>query len=53
MLREGRRWAGASKPGLIEVIEGFSTELTLPEKVDLCVFEICGSLASEEGLYAT
>ena len=34
-------------PGLIEVIEGFSTELTLPEKVDLCVFEICGSLASE------
>ena len=37
------------KPGLIEVIEGFSTELTLPEKVDLCVFEICGSLASEEG----
>ncbi len=31
------------KPGLIEVIEGFSTELTLPEKVDLCVFEICGS----------
>ena len=41
------------QPGLIEVIEGFSTELTLPEKVDLCVFEICGSLASEEGLYAT
>ena len=37
------------KPGAIEVIEGFSTELTLPEKVDLCVFEICGSLASEEG----
>ena len=35
------------KPGLIEVIEGFLTELTLPEKVDLCVFE-CGSLASEE-----
>lgn len=41
------------KPGAIEVIQGFSTELTLPEKVDLCVFEICGSLASEEGLYAT
>jgi hypothetical protein len=37
------------QPGLIEVIEGFSTELTLPEKVDLCVFEICGSLASEAG----
>ena len=40
-------------PGQIEVLEGFSTKLDLPEKVDLCVFEICGSLASEEGLYAT
>ena len=40
-------------PGRIEVIEGFSTVIDLPEKADLCVFEICGSLASEEGLIAT
>ena len=38
---------------VVEVIEGFSTEVTLPEKVDLVVSEIVGSVASEEGLYAT
>lgn len=39
--------------GVIEVIEGFSTDVTLPEKVDLLVAEICGSVASEEGLCHT
>ena len=37
----------------IEVVEGFSTTITLPEKVDLLVAEIAGSVASEEGVYAT
>merc|ERR1719424_641586 len=49
--REAVRAAGWSE--VIEVIEGFSTEVTLPEKVDLVVSEIVGSVASEEGLYAT
>jgi len=37
----------------VEVIEGFSTAISLPEKVDLLVAEIAGSIASEEGAYAT
>ena len=49
--REAVRAAGWSE--VVEVIEGFSTEVTLPEKVDLVVSEIVGSVASEEGLYAT
>lgn len=51
----GERGEGIVKlePGIIEVIEGFSTEVELPEKVDLCVAEVCGSIASEEGIYAT
>lgn len=40
-------------PGVIEVLEGFSTAVTLPEKADLLVAEIVGSIASEEGLHAT
>eukprot|EP00747_Dinoflagellata_sp_TGD_P030827 gnl/TRDRNA2_/TRDRNA2_134893_c0_seq2.p1 gnl/TRDRNA2_/TRDRNA2_134893_c0~~gnl/TRDRNA2_/TRDRNA2_134893_c0_seq2.p1 ORF type:complete len:354 (-),score=51.34 gnl/TRDRNA2_/TRDRNA2_134893_c0_seq2:3-1064(-) len=40
-------------PGTVRVIEGFSTDITLPEKVDLVVAEIVGSIASEEGVYAT
>lgn len=40
-------------PGTIEVVEGFSTEITLPEKVDLLVAEISGSIASEEGMYTS
>lgn len=38
---------------VIEVIEGFSTSLELPTKVDVVVSEIVGSIASDEGLYAT
>eukprot|EP00527_Entomoneis_sp_CCMP2396_P009774 CAMPEP_0198136742 /NCGR_PEP_ID=MMETSP1443-20131203/358_1 /TAXON_ID=186043 /ORGANISM="Entomoneis sp., Strain CCMP2396" /LENGTH=436 /DNA_ID=CAMNT_0043798013 /DNA_START=163 /DNA_END=1473 /DNA_ORIENTATION=+ len=38
---------------IITVVEGFSTNITLPEKVDLCIAEIVGSIASEEGAYAT
>ena len=37
----------------IEVIEGFSTAVQLPEKADLALAEIVGSIASEEGMYAT
>ena len=39
--------------GTIIVLEGFSTALNLPEKADLLVAEIVGSVASEEGLIAT
>ena len=39
--------------GVVEVLEGFSTDVALPEKVDLVIFEIAGSIASEEGCYAT
>lgn len=37
----------------VEVLEGFSTSISLPEKVDLLVAEIAGSVGSEEGAYAT
>eukprot|EP00986_Skeletonema_menzelii_P010632 scaffold5266_cov138-Skeletonema_menzelii.AAC.4 len=37
----------------ITVLEGFSTDITLPEKADFAVAEIVGSVASEEGAYAT
>lgn len=39
--------------GTIEVIDGFSTAITLPERADLLVAEIVGSVASEEGLIQT
>ena len=38
---------------VIEVLEGFSTDITLDEKADFCIAEIVGSVASEEGAYAT
>lgn len=37
----------------IEVLEGFSTAVELPEKADVVVAEIVGSVASEEGMIAT
>jgi protein arginine N-methyltransferase 1 len=40
-------------PGQIEIIDGLSTAVTLPEKVDVVLAEIIGSVASEEGAYAT
>jgi hypothetical protein len=40
-------------PGTIEIIEGFSTTITLPEQADLLISEIAGSIASEEGMLAT
>lgn len=40
-------------PGVVEVFEGFSTDLTFPEPADLVVAEIVGSIASSEGIYAT
>lgn len=45
--------AAAGWSDVIEVYEGFSTVVELPEKVDLVVSEIVGSIASEEGLHAT
>lgn len=45
--------AAAGFESVVEVIEGFSTRVTLPEKVDVLISEIVGSIASEEGLYAT
>lgn len=40
-------------PGTIEVIEGFTTALQLPEKVDLVCAEIIGAVASEENAIGT
>lgn len=39
----------------ITVLEGFSTDITLPggDKADFAIAEIVGSIASEEGAYAT
>lgn len=45
--------AGGVSPNTITVIEGLSTDLTLPVKADLLVAEIVGSVASEEGLITT
>lgn len=38
---------------VITIIEGLSTDVQLPEQVDICVAEIVGSIASEEGAYGT
>jgi len=38
---------------VVEVVCGISTRVTLPEKVDLLISEVIGSVASEEGVYAT
>ena len=51
--RDVIRKASDVRYGTIEVIEGFSTVIELPEKVDLLVAEIAGSVASEEGAYAS
>jgi len=39
--------------GAVEIIEGFSTAVDLPEKVDLVVAEIMGVIASEENMIQT
>jgi len=39
--------------GTVEVIEGFTTALNLPEKVDLVCAEIVGAMASEENMIGT
>ena len=38
---------------IIEVIEGFSNQIVLPEKVDFIIAEIIGSISSEENVVAT
>eukprot|EP00966_Prymnesium_polylepis_P312746 7226942-Prymnesium_polylepis.1 len=53
LARKAVKGARDVPAGTIEVIEGFSTEVKLPEKADLVVAEIIGSIASEEGLHAT
>jgi protein arginine N-methyltransferase 1 len=40
-------------PGVVEVVEGFSTAVTLPYKVDLFIGEVVGNMASEEGIVST
>lgn len=45
--------AAAGFDHVVTVIEGKSTEVCLPERVDLLISEVVGSVASEEGLYAT
>jgi len=45
--------AKAGYTDVITVIEGISTEVTLPEQVDVCIAEICGSICTEEGVVAT
>lgn len=45
--------AGLVPLGVIEVIEGFSADVHLPEPADLVVAEIVGDIATEEGLVPT
>ena len=49
--REAVADAGFSE--VVEIIEGISVDVELPERVDLLVSETVGAVASEEGLYAT
>ena len=51
--RQAVRAATDVPEGRIEIFEGFSTELELPEPADLLVSEIVGNVASAEGIYAT
>lgn len=46
-------WNFSSGPVFVQVIEGLSTAVDLPEKVDLLVAEVIGSVATEEGVYRT
>ena len=45
--------ASAGFSDVVEVVEGISTHVTLPEKVDVLISETVGSVVSEEGLYST
>eukprot|EP00747_Dinoflagellata_sp_TGD_P019816 gnl/TRDRNA2_/TRDRNA2_127425_c1_seq1.p1 gnl/TRDRNA2_/TRDRNA2_127425_c1~~gnl/TRDRNA2_/TRDRNA2_127425_c1_seq1.p1 ORF type:complete len:419 (+),score=65.33 gnl/TRDRNA2_/TRDRNA2_127425_c1_seq1:81-1259(+) len=44
--------AAAGFEDVVEIFEGLSVDITLPEKVDVLISEICGSVVSAEGLYA-
>ena len=44
---------GEISEDVVEVVEGISVDVTLPEPVDVLVSETIGAVASEEGLYAT
>ena len=45
--------AKAGLGGVVSVVDGFTTSVSLPEKADLALAEIVGSVASEEGCIAT
>merc|ERR1712118_195220 len=49
----GRNIQAANLDNRIQVIEGLSTAVDLPEKADVLVAEIIGSIGSEEGAVAT
>jgi len=49
--RESVKKAGYDN--VIEIVDGYSTQVELQEKVDFMIAEIIGSIASEEGVYAT
>ena len=51
LARKAVEAAGYSE--VVEIFTGFSTDVSLPEKADLLVAEIVGSVASDEGIYAT
>jgi SAM-dependent methyltransferase len=53
LAREAVAAATDVPAGLVEVIEGLSTEVSLPEPADLIVAEVVGNVASEEGFVAT
>ena len=41
------------QPGTVVIVQGFSSDISLPEKCDVLVAEIVGSIASEEGIVGT
>jgi len=51
LARKTVKQAGYEK--VITILEGLSTDITLPEKADFAVAEIVGSVSSEEGAFAT
>ena len=51
--RQAVRDAHDVPSGAVEIFEGFSTELELPERADLLIAEIVGNVASAEGIYST
>ena len=63
LRRRGKRRCGRARaavaaasdvqPGTVVIVQGFSSDISLPEKCDVLVAEIVGSIASEEGIVGT